>query len=221
MTYRKWCPSIGWTRSGDDTVMFNTGSVKLKSQNNGVNSKYAQPAFLGVVVFGEIILLSYLNSANKNLWPHVTFDHVPFQKTPSQSREGNQECILFQFYDRHDVWHFLSAISLFFSFLVSILTLFAITAKLSECATSIYKVRLASIICPCFCNASFSTLHPDIFTTDNGLFQLSEQTMQEQFISKFTMVVFKWLITSSHSTFKLIHWLKISFCFIYNSLVIC
>ncbi|KAH3825877.1 hypothetical protein DPMN_127760, partial [Dreissena polymorpha] len=41
-----------------------------------------------------------------------------WQLTPSGSREGNGECVLFEFYDKHDVWHFLSAISLFFSFLV-------------------------------------------------------------------------------------------------------
>ncbi|XP_053409225.1 SID1 transmembrane family member 1-like isoform X2 [Mercenaria mercenaria] len=41
-----------------------------------------------------------------------------WQLSPAGSREGNKECILFQFYDKHDVWHFLSAISLFFSFLI-------------------------------------------------------------------------------------------------------
>ena len=43
-----------------------------------------------------------------------------FQLTPAVSREGNKDCILMGFYDAHDVWHFLSAISLFFSFLVSV-----------------------------------------------------------------------------------------------------
>ena len=43
------------------------------------------------------------------------------QLTPAVSREGNKDCILMGFYDAHDVWHFLSAISLFFSFLVSTL----------------------------------------------------------------------------------------------------
>ncbi|XP_052804134.1 SID1 transmembrane family member 1-like isoform X1 [Mya arenaria] len=45
-----------------------------------------------------------------------------WQLSPAGSREGNRECVLLQFYDKHDIWHFLSAISLFFSFLV-ILTL--------------------------------------------------------------------------------------------------
>ena len=47
------------------------------------------------------------------------FQHLTsWQKTPAQSRAGNRECILMAFYDAHDVWHFLSAISLFFSFMI-------------------------------------------------------------------------------------------------------
>ncbi|XP_033115378.1 SID1 transmembrane family member 1-like, partial [Anneissia japonica] len=41
-----------------------------------------------------------------------------WQKTPAQSREGNEECIVMGFYDGHDVWHFLSAAAMFFSFLL-------------------------------------------------------------------------------------------------------
>jgi len=40
-----------------------------------------------------------------------------WQTTAAQSREGNRECIAFNFYDDHDLWHFLSAIALFFSFM--------------------------------------------------------------------------------------------------------
>ncbi len=42
--------------------------------------------------------------------------------TPAESRQLNQECILLDFYDNHDVWHFLSATAMFFSFLVSAAT---------------------------------------------------------------------------------------------------
>ncbi|CAG5122904.1 unnamed protein product [Candidula unifasciata] len=50
------------------------------------------------------------------------FQHLTsWQKTPAGSRAGNQECILLEFYDHHDVWHFLSAISLFFSFMILLL----------------------------------------------------------------------------------------------------
>ena len=41
--------------------------------------------------------------------------------SPSQSRQLNSECIV-MFFDRHDVWHFGSALGLFFSFM-TLLTL--------------------------------------------------------------------------------------------------
>ncbi|KAM8770834.1 SID1 transmembrane family member 1 isoform 3-T3 [Rhynchonycteris naso] len=41
-----------------------------------------------------------------------------WEGTPAESREKNQECILLDFFDDHDIWHFLSATALFFSFLV-------------------------------------------------------------------------------------------------------
>ncbi|XP_068734259.1 SID1 transmembrane family member 1-like [Montipora capricornis] len=40
-----------------------------------------------------------------------------WQKSPARSREGNKECVFLEFYDYHDIWHFLSACALFFSFL--------------------------------------------------------------------------------------------------------
>ncbi|XP_044852822.1 SID1 transmembrane family member 2 isoform X2 [Mauremys mutica] len=41
-----------------------------------------------------------------------------WQKTPAESRQYNRDCILLSFFDDHDIWHFLSSIALFGSFLV-------------------------------------------------------------------------------------------------------
>ncbi|KAM9320410.1 SID1 transmembrane family member 1 [Gastrophryne carolinensis] len=41
-----------------------------------------------------------------------------WEESPAESREKNRECILMHFFDDHDVWHFLSATAMFFSFLV-------------------------------------------------------------------------------------------------------
>ncbi|EMP35114.1 SID1 transmembrane family member 2, partial [Chelonia mydas] len=41
-----------------------------------------------------------------------------WQKTPAESRQHNRDCILLNFFDDHDIWHFLSSIAMFGSFLV-------------------------------------------------------------------------------------------------------
>ncbi|KAK9297183.1 hypothetical protein QLX08_009048 [Tetragonisca angustula] len=48
------------------------------------------------------------------------FIHKPisWELTPAQSRNYNKPCILLNFFDSHDIWHFLSALAMFFSFMV-------------------------------------------------------------------------------------------------------
>ncbi|GAV03157.1 sid-1b [Ramazzottius varieornatus] len=38
--------------------------------------------------------------------------------TPAVSREGNESCFFLEFYDQHDVWHLMSACSMFFNFMI-------------------------------------------------------------------------------------------------------
>jgi hypothetical protein len=45
-----------------------------------------------------------------------------FQLTPAQSKSYNQPCEILNFFDKHDIWHFLSAASMFFSFMVSMMS---------------------------------------------------------------------------------------------------
>ena len=41
-----------------------------------------------------------------------------FDGTPAQSRNFNKECDILDFYDYHDIWHFLSAAGMFFCFML-------------------------------------------------------------------------------------------------------
>ncbi|XP_052228430.1 SID1 transmembrane family member 1-like isoform X2 [Dreissena polymorpha] len=51
------------------------------------------------------------------IWMFVA-NLTSWQESPSGSREHNAECWFLGFYDKHDIWHFFSAISLFFSFMI-------------------------------------------------------------------------------------------------------
>ncbi|KAG7214138.1 hypothetical protein KM043_001492 [Ampulex compressa] len=43
---------------------------------------------------------------------------ISWADTPAQSRLYNRPCELLNFFDSHDIWHFLSALAMFFSFMV-------------------------------------------------------------------------------------------------------
>ncbi|XP_014230770.1 SID1 transmembrane family member 1-like [Trichogramma pretiosum] len=43
---------------------------------------------------------------------------ITWAKSPAKSRVFNRPCLLYNFYDYHDIWHFLSALAMFFSFMV-------------------------------------------------------------------------------------------------------
>ena len=42
-------------------------------------------------------------------------------KSPSSGRSLNEDCVMFDYFDYHDIWHMLSAIGSFFLFLATIM----------------------------------------------------------------------------------------------------
>jgi len=78
-----------------------------------LNEKCSIPALISpgtffsilALLFGAIGIAFYVNrSANRNL-------------TPAESRNLNVDCVLLDFYDSHDLWHFFSAAGIFMAFM--------------------------------------------------------------------------------------------------------
>jgi len=63
------------------------------------------------------ILLSSV-SWGASLFFFLARKSISWELTPAQSREKNRPCEILNFYDDHDIWHFLSAASMFFSFML-------------------------------------------------------------------------------------------------------
>jgi hypothetical protein len=64
------------------------------------------------IIYGVLGMAAWATSAvffldNATLWT----------VTPAESRQWNQECIVMNFYDKHDVWHLLSAPALYLTFM--------------------------------------------------------------------------------------------------------
>ena len=79
------------------------------------------PLFLAAVYIFRIGVTDKSVSLSSHYLLSVLFSLMYQQLTPSQSRDMNKACLLDSFYDYHDLWHFLSAIAMFLSFLVTTL----------------------------------------------------------------------------------------------------
>ncbi|MGH0186509.1 UNVERIFIED_CONTAM: hypothetical protein FKN15_022604 [Acipenser sinensis] len=76
------------------------------------NSERLQPIPLFCIIATAVMWGAALYFFFQNL--------TSWEETPAESREQNRECILLNFFDDHDIWHFLSAAAMFFSFLATL-----------------------------------------------------------------------------------------------------
>ncbi|XP_070548975.1 SID1 transmembrane family member 1-like [Ptychodera flava] len=74
-------------------------------------------ALYGVIALPDSFATHLLYIFLANAAWYIGF-YISMKKTPAESREGNRDCLLFDFYDDHDVWHMLSACGLFFTFMI-------------------------------------------------------------------------------------------------------
>jgi len=58
-----------------------------------------------------------MHKSARNVLEVVVFSLTEWSASPAKSRELNKECNFgyYRLYDEHDVWHFLSAIGLYFA----------------------------------------------------------------------------------------------------------
>lgn len=91
---------------------------------------------INLLLYSLIYLFLKLRHGEKILWPTWMYVwlSIPFwfvglylfifervdgwHLSQAESRNLNDECVLWEFYDWHDIWHFLSAFGIFFMFMV-------------------------------------------------------------------------------------------------------
>ena len=79
--------------------------IVMKLVHGETFTKVCMICFVVAVVLGFTSAYFFLQSPKK------------MDKSPSVSRGFNEECLLFNFYDSHDLWHFLSAGAICFLFI--------------------------------------------------------------------------------------------------------
>ncbi|CAG2054663.1 unnamed protein product [Timema podura] len=78
-----------------------------------------QPLIYIILAFTTWVAALYFFLNKSISWATLKFLSTPL--TPAQSRAYNHTCDIWDFYDKHDIWHFLSAASMFFSFMTEYL----------------------------------------------------------------------------------------------------
>ncbi|KAG4076386.1 hypothetical protein HA402_005829 [Bradysia odoriphaga] len=81
--------------------------VKFVHREFAVNCRSLQPLlYLVLTCVVSVVSMFYFK-----------VDLTEWRKSAAYSREGNGECILWNFYDEHDIWHMYSAVAIFFLYM--------------------------------------------------------------------------------------------------------
>ncbi|XP_043201170.1 uncharacterized protein LOC122370013 [Amphibalanus amphitrite] len=116
-----------WPDSGSDVFHSSTYALLYFSLNSGMYVFYYMIMKLvvcrerppGLSVFNILVGIA---SAVPALYFFVIRKSYNTNESPALSRTVNHPCVMFDFYDGHDIWHFLSASALFF-LMLGVLTL--------------------------------------------------------------------------------------------------
>ncbi|CAG7817517.1 unnamed protein product [Allacma fusca] len=78
-----------------------------------IHNEYEGRVWLQTLVYGILAIVLWVFSLNYFRQSSTSWD-----KSPAKSKVQNRDCFFINFYDEHDMWHFLSAGAMFCSFMV-------------------------------------------------------------------------------------------------------
>ena len=79
-----------------------------------IHDEYGGKVWLQTLVYGILTIVLWIFSLN-----YFRQAATSWEQSPAESKVQNKECFFMDFYDEHDMWHFLSAGAMFCSFMVS------------------------------------------------------------------------------------------------------